>query len=107
MGKLRKVPLTLREVEACLRAFGGDPLPQRSGSSHRRWVCWVGGQKRLVTVSLGIGEYGADSHTVLWSIVQKQLQVSWETFYAADPSVARRAGVTHQTPTTGKPATAN
>jgi hypothetical protein len=34
----------------------------------------------------------------LWFIVLKQLEISWETFYAADPKVARRAGLPYRKP---------
>jgi hypothetical protein len=97
MAKLRKVVLTRREVLDCRKAFGAVERP-RGSTSHRRFECLIHGQKRLVDIDESIDEFGPDSYSALWFIVLKQLQVTWEAFYAADRGVARRAGIPHRPP---------
>ena len=104
VGKLRKVVLSRSEVVRILLAFNGAEQPQRSGTSHVKYFCWVRGVKKSVTIDASISEFPPDSYSALWFIVQKQLEVSWDDFYAADPDVAKRASVNHRIPATGLPA---
>lgn len=101
MGKLRKVCLTRAELLDVLTAYGAALQP-RKGTSHVKYHCWVRGQKKSVIVDESINEFCPHSHTALWFIVLKQLGVSWEEFYAADSAVARRAGIEHRLPETGR-----
>lgn len=98
MPKLRKVVLKRRELIRILETFGAREIA-RTGTSHRQFEVIIGGAKRKVTVDESIDDFDpAVSYGPLWAIVTKQLQVSWEAFYAADAGVARRANVRHRPP---------
>jgi hypothetical protein len=97
VGKLRKVVLKPHEVLDCLKAFGGEEQPA-TATSHRKYHCWVRGQKKIVTFDTGTKEFLPETFGPLWGMVIKQLGISWQEFYAADHGVAKRAGIPHVPP---------
>jgi hypothetical protein len=102
---MRKVALSRRELIALLEHNGFVRLPERSGTSHKRYRGEVGGTVRFVDVDDSIDTFNADSHGVPYYIVTSQLRFTegvrtanegWARFYGGDPTTARKSGVPYE-----------